>query len=103
ARVLAATERKALELARETFLGIVGHDLRTPLNVIVVGARLLLESERSSPYDRAIAERIAASAGRMTSILQDLLDLTQSRLGGGITITRAPADMSAICQGVIEE
>jgi signal transduction histidine kinase len=101
--VLDITERKALELARETFLGIVGHDLRTPLNVIMVGARLLLESEQSSPYDRAITERIAASAERMTSILQDLLDLTQSRLGGGITIARAPADMNTICQRVIEE
>jgi signal transduction histidine kinase len=36
-------------------------------------------------------------------MIRDLLDFTRARLGGGIPITRVPADLASVCGHVIEE
>ena len=81
---------------RERFIGIVTHDLRSPLNAIVVGAATILRTENISPPVGHIAGRIVANADRMTRIMSELLDLTRGRLGGGIPVTPAPGDLGVI-------
>ncbi|MFL5436300.1 MAG: PAS domain S-box protein [Myxococcales bacterium] len=104
------TERKksqaeALRTARfrEQFVGIVGHDLRNPLSAIVTAAQLLLQhGGLSERHSRAVA-RILASGDRMTRMIDDLLDFTRSRLGGGFPISRRRVDLVELCEQVIEE
>lgn len=67
--------------AREEVLAIVSHDLRNPLNAIMLGAQLLQMSESIPNEDREQVEAISISARRMRALIDDLLDVT--RLEGG--------------------
>jgi len=88
---------------RERFIGILGHDLRTPVGSIVMAATLLLRRGHLDSEDAATAARINRSSQRITRMIAQLLDLTRARLGGGLPIERAPTDLRGICQNVTEE
>jgi signal transduction histidine kinase len=88
---------------RERFIGIVGHDLRSPLAAIGFAATLLLQQEDGTEAQARVVRRIARSVGRMSRMIGELLDFTRSREGGGMPLTRAPVDMHEVCRAVIEE
>ena len=88
---------------REQFLDILGHDLRNPLNSIVVGAKMLTQSDALDVKEVGVATRILNSAGRMDRMVSDLLDLTRTRLGVGIPVTAQPMDLAPVCQQVVAE
>jgi PAS domain S-box-containing protein len=98
------TEEMAAQQARfrEEFIGIVGHDLRSPLSAISVSGQVLLRQRLDASQTRAV-RRILSSADRMKRMINDLLDLTRSRLGGGIPISRRPTELRDVCRQVIEE
>ena len=88
---------------REQFLDILGHDLRNPLTSIVMGATSLTNSDDINDKQARVAGRILKSAGRMSRMVSDLLDLTRTRLGAGIPVTQKPMDLVPVCQQVIAE
>ncbi len=88
---------------RERFLGIVSHDLRNPLNTIQLSATVLMNSECVVMNHLKLVRRIVTSAERMGRMIEDLLDFTRGRLGGGIPINRQPANLRHICRHVLEE
>jgi signal transduction histidine kinase len=93
-----------LNRTREQFLAILGHDLRNPLGAIIMGAQLLTKSESSiDDKQLRIATRILNSAGRMERMVNDLLDLTRTRLGGGIPVTPKRMDLTPVCHQVMSE
>jgi signal transduction histidine kinase len=67
--------------AREEVLAVVSHDLRNPLNAVILGSQLLEMSPTLSDEDREQVETIEISARRMSRLIEDLLDVT--RLEGG--------------------
>jgi phosphoserine phosphatase RsbU/P len=69
-------------LRRSALLRLLSHDLRNPLNAVLLGTHLLRAHELSANDARVVA-RIASSAERATQLVADLLDFTQARLGGG--------------------
>ena len=96
-------EQKRIEELREQLIGVVGHDLRTPLSSIVMGASLMLKRGMMVDADVKVAARIARSADRMTRIISELLDFTRVRLGGGMSIEPRPVDLADLCADVIAE
>lgn len=70
---------------REEFIAVLGHDLRNPLAALSSGIRLL---EREPLGDRAqeTTALMQQSLGRMGEIVDNLLDLAQGRLGGGVAV-----------------
>jgi signal transduction histidine kinase len=82
------------------FVGMLGHDLRNPLNAVIMTARLL---QRRAPAEGRAVARILSSAQRMATMVAQLLDLTRSRLAGGITIERSEVDVAAAVGEVIDE
>lgn len=97
-----ATERRRTEEFRERLLGVVGHDLRGPLQAILLQARVLHRAQQPEAVDRG-ATRITAAAERMERLIRDLLDLTRSRLGGGIPVRCQQFDLFALVREVTEE
>ena len=89
--------------AKETFLGILGHDLRTPLSAVTMSARFMLETGDLSETNRALVERIERSARRMNHMVSDLLDFTRSRLGSGMPITRNKANLETVVRQAVDE
>ncbi|HSP81716.1 MAG TPA: ATP-binding protein [Myxococcaceae bacterium] len=104
------TERKRLEAesrARSEFeqqlIGIVSHDLRNPLNAILLGAQALLRRDGLEARQTVALTRIVSSAERATRMTRDLLDFTQARMGGGIPVRLAPVELHALTRQVVEE
>lgn len=88
---------------RERLIGIVGHDLRNPMSTILLGAHILLHREGLGEKETEVTRRIARSAQLAVRLIDQLLDLTRSRLGGGIPIDPRRVDMHAIFRQVLEE
>ena len=100
-RILRALRSEA-EL-RERFLAVLGHDLRTPLTSIMLASGSLLRRV-DLPKDAArMLKHLLSSAQRMTRMINDLLDFTRARLGGGLSIHPQPADLTTICRQAIRE
>lgn len=99
-----AAEREAQQRAvlAEELVGIVSHDLRNPLNAILLGTHVLRASELSPQHARVVG-RIASSAERATRLVADLLDFTQARLGGGLRVSPREADVHALVADCAEE
>ncbi|HYO71853.1 MAG TPA: ATP-binding protein [Archangium sp.] len=95
-------ERKRASEFRERLLGIVSHDLRSPLQAISLQSQLLARRVRTEVVETATT-RITQSAERMTRMIADLLDFTRGRLGGGIPVEREPGDLFALTYEVLDE
>jgi signal transduction histidine kinase len=109
AEVFLELHRQKAELARnlrmnEMFVGILGHDLRTPLSSVMTGAQLL-ERQIGDPTQLQTLRRMLSSAGRMRDMIDQLLDLTRARLanGAGIATERQPLDVAELVTRVVEE
>jgi signal transduction histidine kinase len=86
----------------EMFAAVLGHDLRVPLNAIVISTHLLkARSEDTTVHEDAA--RILSSTMRMNRMVSDLLDFTRARLAGGIVIRRTRADLAALIERVVQE
>ncbi len=85
----------------EQLLAIVGHDLRDPLNVILMSAELLNGAQ--DPAVKKTAARLSTAGGRMRNILDELFDLARARLGGGIPLQREMVDIGAIAHKCVAE
>jgi signal transduction histidine kinase len=88
---------------RERFLGIVSHDLRNPLNAILLSANVLMCSDELPARHLKAVRRIATSAERMVRMIGELLDFTRGRLGGGIPVSPRPMNLRHLCRHVLEE
>jgi two-component system, sensor histidine kinase and response regulator len=86
----------------ELFTAVLGHDLRNPLSAILNSANLL---ERISKDDviKQSATRMVNSGKRMSRMIDDMLDLTRARLGGGIALRLQEIELSQLVQRVIHE
>jgi len=94
-------ERVTSEL-REQFIAVLGHDLRNPLAGIEAGLRRM---QRNGGADAAaVIELMLKSVGRMKNLINDVLDLTRSRLGGGFNLEiEQGRDLRPTIRHVIEE
>ena len=70
--------------ARDEVVAVVSHDLRNPLNAVLIAATVLAEygdAERLSERDRKQVETIRRSVEQMTALTQDLLEVSSLESG----------------------
>ena len=101
-------ERLVDELAhearlRDLFVGVLAHDLRNPLNAIMLSTGVLTTHPELPAGAARTVQRIEASARRMSGLIEQVLDLTRARAGGGIPVARRPGDLAELCRGMIDE
>jgi sigma-B regulation protein RsbU (phosphoserine phosphatase) len=87
---------------RDRFIGILGHDLRTPLASVVFTAATLLRQALAPGETRAV-QRIATAADRMVRMISDLLDFARSRGPEGIPVVPRAVDLGAVARQVVDE
>ncbi|MFT3923601.1 MAG: ATP-binding protein [Myxococcales bacterium] len=91
---------EAESLAKDLFFAAVGHDLRTPLNVVVGWSAYLLE--RRQDYDVhtvSALEAIERNARLQAKLIEDLVDL--SRIAAGkLRLERIPLDLSELVRSL---
>ena len=95
------SERARTQEFQERFLAILGHDLRNPLAALEMGTELLRKT--SAPKDLKILQRMESSAHRMSRMVEQILDLTRSRLGGGLEVQTVALDLTESLVQVVDE
>lgn len=82
------------------FLGVLGHDLRGPLNAIALTAELI--AVKAPPELHLPTATLSKSTRRMASLMDSLLQYNMAGLSGGMPIERAPIDLAAACREELE-
>lgn len=97
-----AQAKKGAEFEKQ-LIGIVSHDLRNPLHVILLASATALKHEDLDERLTRLLQRIQSSGQRAARMIRDLLDFTQARLGGGIHIDRRHVCLLDLVQQVVDE
>ena len=88
--------------ARDEMLGVVAHDLRNPLNTIVMGASTMLEMlPESPPLLRNHAQIVRRAADRMNRLIQDLLDVRRIE-SGRLAVDPRPVTVALLVDETLE-
>lgn len=95
-------ERKRAAEFEQQLVAIVSHDLRNPLNVILLASSVAKTMEGHAPELVRLLDRIHSSSERAARMICDILDFTQSRRGG-IPITRRKVDLRDIVTRTLDE
>lgn len=91
-----------VERGRNLFLGVLGHELRSPLNAIRMTARYLSRITERAEVTEAVGH-LSRGGERMKGLLDDLLVYSRSRLYLGIVVRPTQSDLAQICASVMEE
>lgn len=108
ARELDERRRTEEEARRATVLekqlvGIVGHDIRTPLSAILATAQVQLRRQELPAEQRRAFERIERSTQRIRQITDLLLDFTRAHVGRGIPLEKSPTCLVEIARRIVDE
>jgi signal transduction histidine kinase len=100
ARLHEALERAVR--ARDEVLGIVAHDLRNPLNAIVLHAQTLTRRSQPERRNQTATLGIRRAAKRMNTLIQDLLEVARLEGGQKLSIAREPLQTEGVLAEAIE-
>ena len=101
-----ADQRRLNDELRETvhvnelFVAVLAHDLRSPLAAMLTAAALIQSREPAgveSRHEKAL-QRLTASGQRMTNMIEQLLDFTRLRIGGGLTLEPKASGLGPLVQ-----
>ncbi|HET9158099.1 MAG TPA: ATP-binding protein [Myxococcaceae bacterium] len=95
-------ERQRLEFA-ERLVGIISHDIRTPLSAISVSAELLGRGAADPSAARRSVDRIQSSSQRATRLINQMMEWTQASIGGGLPIQRRRVDLEVVLRHTLAE
>ena len=91
-----------VEHARNLLLGMLGHDMRNPLNTILITASHLASLNAGAEISEA-ACRLIRSGASMKALLDDLVDFNRTKLGLGINVAPTNVNLSAAFVDELEE
>lgn len=101
-------QREATELLRQMdkrkdeFLAMLAHELRNPLAPITTAAQLLSFAQHDVARVREISNVISRQAAHMTSLIDDLLDVSRVTRGL-ITLQNEPVDIKSVVNEAVEQ
>ena len=88
--------------ARNLLLGMLSHDLRSPLQSIQMTAKYLRQLNLQNGVSEAAA-RLIRSGARMQKLLDDLVDFNRTELGLGLKVTPRAVDLARVCSDELDE
>jgi signal transduction histidine kinase len=84
-----------VDQSRNLFLGMLGHDMRSPLMTITNTAAYLARLNSGAEISKA-ASRLISGGKQMHALLDDLVDFNRTTLGVGILVHPTPVDLASI-------
>jgi signal transduction histidine kinase len=91
-----------VEQARNLLLGMLGHDMRSPLQTIQTTATYLADLNAGKKVSEA-ADRLIRSGTRMKTLLDDLCDFNRTKLGLGINIAPGDVDLADVFGDAVDQ
>jgi signal transduction histidine kinase len=85
-----------VERTRNLLLAMIGHDLRNPLDTILITAHYL-SKQRIEGVGAEVIARLTRSGAQIKHLLDDLLDYNRASLGKRLPIAVADIDLAEIC------
>jgi signal transduction histidine kinase/DNA-binding response OmpR family regulator len=95
-------EARDATMARDELLGIIAHDLRTPLNNVGMAANVLRGLGTTEGEGQRFLDVITRAARRADALIGDLLDVTRID-AGRLEVETAPEDPRALVSDAVEE
>ena len=91
-----------VDQARNLLLGMLGHDMRSPLNTILMTAKYLAALNAGDSVSDA-ASRLIRSGASMKALLDDLIDFNRTNLGLGISVATVDLDLGPLFTDELEQ
>ncbi|KAK8950613.1 Ethylene receptor [Platanthera guangdongensis] len=96
---LARREAEMAIRARNDFLAVMNHEMRTPMHAIIALSSLLLETELT-PEQRLMVETVLKSSNLLATLINDVLDLSKLE-DGSFELESKTFDLHAVFREVI--
>jgi signal transduction histidine kinase len=98
------TERRRAEARRIDFYSVMAHDLRSPLNAMLMRIEALLSGRRGPISAEASSDlrKLQASSRAMAKMIKDFLDLARME-GAGYKVARETVDLAMLVTRIVEE
>jgi signal transduction histidine kinase len=91
-----------VERDRNLLLGMLGHDMRSPLNTILMTASYLAALNAGAQVSVSAA-RLIRSGTAMQTLLDDLVDFNRTKLGLGLNVMPSDIDLAAVVTDELEQ
>jgi signal transduction histidine kinase len=88
---------------RDLFIAILGHDLRGPLATLSMTGGLLVDPRVGGGKMMEIGNSVSRATRQMTSMVNDLLGFTRTKLRGGMPIASLWIDLLAVCEAALAD
>jgi PAS domain S-box-containing protein len=95
------TERKKIERLKEDFIGMISHEMRTPLTVIIGAIDTSLTPGISKALSRELLQDAVSGAQELSSILENLLELSRFQ-ANRLNIKKSPVNIAQLTQKCID-
>jgi PAS domain S-box-containing protein len=89
---------EAASMAKDDFLSIVSHELRSPLQTMLTWVELL----KAGRHDEHLVTALTESVRAQETVIDDLLDVSRI-VAGKLSIERAPFDLSAVAAACLDQ
>ena len=95
---------RALDEAKDDFVSMASHQLRTPLTSVKGNISLVLDGDagKISDLQRQLLQQAFASSQRMVFLIADLLNVSRLKTGKFL-IERAPVDLAAVIEEEVNQ
>lgn len=102
--ILDVTKQKELERAKDEFISLVSHQLRTPLTAIRLFTEMLVKGQvgNMTAEQKDYLEKVDASTKRMIRLVSDILNVSRVELGR-LKIQPEPTDVNALIASHLDE
>lgn len=96
------TEYKKVAQIKDDFIGMVSHEMRTPLTVVSSAINTAREERLSVQETRQLMAAAESSAASLASILDNLLELARYK-AERLALEKRPTDVLAVTQQTLEK
>jgi signal transduction histidine kinase len=85
----ALLDEQATGRLRDQFIAVLGHDLRSPLQSVMLGT-YVLGRMALPPAAAPVLQNLSRGGARMKELIDNILDFARGQLGGGIPLALQP-------------
>jgi signal transduction histidine kinase len=87
---------KKVNHSKNLFLGILSHDLRTPISAALMSAKLMPKIGKLNERQAMLSSQIVDCMSRASDLITNLFDLARARFGSGLLVARDSMDMGFV-------